>query len=945
MLGLILSFIISVEVGPKLKKVLSEGKEGVYPVLIYVKNTLDEKELEKLTESKSKELKRKIVIQKLKENAAVSQKEILNFLRGKNIKDIRPIWIVNAIYVKLDLKTIRELLTRSDLEGIEIDEPVKAILKDTKPGKKIRINSIPAAPDTAWGVKYINAKHAWSLGYKGNGVVVGIFDTGVNYNHNDIKDRIFKNEVEYAGLPGVDDDGNGYVDDYIGWDFANWDNDPMDDYRDMWGNPVFHGSHVAGTVAGDGTSGMLTGVAPEATILPLKVLNSAGWAAEGWVWLAMEYGLEMGCDVMSFSIGWMNEWTLDRSRWRYASKMVRLAGAVMSCAAGNNANDSPTENIPNPGSSPPPWLHPTQIATGNVGSLSAVITVGALTLDGDTAGFSSVGPSYWGNVPPWNDFPLPTGLIDPDILAPGDLVQSLAGETNDGYRLMSGTSMATPHISGVLSLLFSKNPEMTPRMADSIIETTATDMGPAGKDNVYGAGRLNLPLAINSLPLPQFNLVILKDSIYDGNDGIIKPGETVNYYLRVKNTGTGTITGVTAHLTSPSRYLTIVNANTNVGNISGGSTALVGPFIFNVSNDVPREARAIFFVEFYGNSNNYYAKRFSVCILNPYSPTEVYGPDLYGYYAYESKDTDPYRPTFSWIPTPANATSHNLTDDSAAVVNLPFTFKYYNMPISYIVIGNNGHLIVAALSSFSPIENMPLPYRDAYPMISPLWADYDQTVNGNYGYTYSFYDAANHRFVVTYYDVRHSTYAGGPSNAYERFQVILYDPAYYPTPTGDGEIVFQYKRKPRLQEEYYVPWNVGCVIGIESPYEHTGITAWYADAPRPGFHSPDSNYAIKFTTVQPSPFSELSVNERENKNKLVLKKTIGKNEIFLSIKGEETGFVSLYGLSGRKIGILKNGKLSGDMYIRIPNELPKGIYFIKIDTDKRKVTEKIVISE
>ncbi len=938
MFGIILSILITAQAGPKLKEILAKGKAGTYPVIIYMNETLSEDKLVPLINGKSKELRRKIVVQKLKEFAEKSQKGLLSYLESqKNVKDIKPIWIANAIYAKLDIEIIKELLKRDDIWGIEIDEPQKAILKDTKKGSKITLKSLPPAPDTAWGVEFINASAAWDQGYKGNGIIVGVFDTGVNYNHNDLKNRIWRNEAEYNGIEGVDDDGNGYVDDYMGWDFANWDNDPMDDLRDMWGNPIYHGSHVAGTIAGDGTGGLLTGVAPEATIMPLKVLNSVGYGAEGWVWLAIEYGIENGCDVMSFSIGWMNDWTLDRSRWRYVSKMARLAGVIMSCAAGNNGNDSPNNNIVNPGSSPPPWLHPDQIATGNVGSLSGVITVGAIDQAGDTAGFSSVGPSYWSDVYPWNDFPLPEGLIDPDIAAPGVYVPSIAGETNDGYRLMSGTSMATPHISGVLALLLSKNPELTPREADSILETTATDWGPTGKDNSTGAGIVNVPSAITATPLPQYHLVITGDSVSDQNgNGLIEPGENVSYFLKVKNVGTSSITGVNAYLSTYSPYVNITTNSVNAGDFASSQEKWVGPFQFTVSNDVPNEKRAVFDAEFYGNSGNYYAKRFAVVVLNPYLPTDVYGPDDYGYYAYESNDPDANSPTYSWVDVslqPGAVNHAELGDDDAIYVPLPFTFRYYGMPIDYIIIGNNGHLMVAVNTSYSPYMNKPLPYHDAYPMIAPLWADFDSSGN-----VFSWYDSTNHRFFVSWEDVTH-----WGLTTLEKFEVILYDPAYCPTPTGDGEIVFKYARAPATGDNTEF-WNIGSVIGIESPYENTGITTWYADAPRPGFHDPTASYAIKFTTKQPSPFLS-STEDTKMKKKFSFIPLMNTNEILLTLPQIEKGILEIYNSAGRKVKILKKGIFASENRFKIPSELPKGVYFIKLETDKRTETKKIIISK
>ena len=331
--------------------------------------------------------------------------------------------------------------------------------------------------------------------------MVGHFDTGVNYNHVDLADHVWVNSAEIPGNM-LDDDSNGYVDDYYGYDFANTDSDPVDDNG--------HGTHTAGTVAGDGTAGRNTGVAPDARIMSLKVLDYWGSGAEFDVWEAMQYAVDMGADVLTFSIGWLYYYGPDRATWRASFDGVRAAGVCAAVAAGNEGEYwmlpwwyPPPENLRTPGDVPPPWLHPDQTLTGG---LSGVVSVGATDSSDILADFSSIGPVAWDSIAPYLDYPYnpEMGLLDPDVSAPGVEVTSLRHTSNTGYvggSSWSGTSMACPHVAGLMALMLSKNPTLNPAQVDSIIELTALELGALGKDNEYGSGRIRICEAISAVPM------------------------------------------------------------------------------------------------------------------------------------------------------------------------------------------------------------------------------------------------------------------------------------------------------------------------------------------------------------------------------------------------------------------------------------------------------------
>ena len=466
--------------------------------------------------------------------------------------------------------------------------------------------------DTAWGVSRIVAPSCWSGGFRGQNIIVGVLDSGVRYTHNDLVANMWHNPGEIANN-GADDDGNGYVDDYYGYDFYNGDSDPMDDY-----SGVYHGTHCSGTVAGDGTSGTQTGVAPSAKIMALKVMGSSGTGTASALVNGIQYAIENGASVLSMSLGWPNPDNTIKNYMRPVMEDLLTAGLVAAVAAGNEGDDgiSAPQCIDSPGDCPSPFAQ-----SGEGSNRTAVITVGATGYTETVAGFSSFGPTQW-NTGDYSDYPYPSGLMKPDICAPGVSITSTYGGGDDGYTTSSGTSMATPHLAGALAVILSKNPALTPKELDSLVQTTALELGDAGKDSLYGSGRLNLYNALVAAPEPNYPIIGYSSNRIDDTDWgngniIIDPGESFKLFVSLENTGLDA-TGVGAIISTDESGVSITVHSGTYGSIGRGETVedSTDPFILDVSSSIMPGENIPIYIQITDDSGNVWNDTFEITVSN-----------------------------------------------------------------------------------------------------------------------------------------------------------------------------------------------------------------------------------------------------------------------------------------------------------------------------------------
>ena len=420
----------------------------------------------------SSQQRREFAVSVMQQFAETSQQPVLDALAGfpeGEVESIRSNWIASAVGCAATPEVIRMIAARDDVEWVALKTFPDALIApvDERAATRDELNLA-----NAWGVDMVNAPDVWALGYEGQGVLVSIVDTGVNYNHLDLHNQMWH------------DTDAGY---HYGWDFADNDDDPMD--------TAGHGTHCAGSVGSNGNAGTLCGVAPQATLMAIRVGTS--FSDEQDVWDGFEFSVVNGAQVISTSLGWPQSQNPVRQTWREAEENVLAAGVIHSIAAGNEGGNASTYgDIRTPGDCPPPWIHPDQITTGG---LTATVTVGATDSDDNLAYFSSLGYSTWKFDAPWNDYPDTSpdiGLIDPDISGPGEDILSCDYSNTSGYTTKSGTSMATPHLAGCMALLLCANPDLTVAQMDSLLEVTSVDLGDPGKDNYYGAGRVDIYQAV-----------------------------------------------------------------------------------------------------------------------------------------------------------------------------------------------------------------------------------------------------------------------------------------------------------------------------------------------------------------------------------------------------------------------------------------------------------------
>jgi subtilisin family serine protease len=577
---------------PDLRDALSEKDGDLVPVLMIFDNPHDVGDLALELDRLSPSMRRARVIETLKKRNLESQRNAMSILgdpgRQNEISDVTQLYFAGAITFRANGNIVETLGGLPDQATLFLDKSFD-LTADTSPGAVGEFNKAARA-DTVWSVKYINADRVWNeLGFTGDGIIVGHIDSGIDLDHPDLTHRLWINADEIPGN-GIDDDNNGYIDDVNGWDFGDDDNNPNDD-----SSSPGHGTHTAGTVAGDGTNGTQTGVAPDAKLMACKAFAYDGTGTLGMIWTAEQYCVENGARVMTMSLGVKGDLSTALMRnERVNMNNIRDAGVTMFNSAGNEHFEfNPPIECGLTARVPAPW-NPLPTTPNN---LSGVVAVGGTGYLSDSMySSSSRGPVKWDDVDPFNDWPyLPgLGLTKPDISAPGVGVNSTT--VGGGYSgdTWSGTSMACPHVAGLAALMLEKNPSLSPAGLDSLMELNAIDLGTAGKDNSYGSGRIDAYDIVMATPTTLAADIVLFGNLPDpAGDGILDPGEVSTFAFELKNVSPVIdALGVTATLAIlPNSYVTVSDPAGTFPDIpmNGGVSDNTGdPFSLSVAAGAPQ---------------------------------------------------------------------------------------------------------------------------------------------------------------------------------------------------------------------------------------------------------------------------------------------------------------------------------------------------------------------
>ena len=318
----------------------------------------------------------------------------------------------------------------------------------------------------------IKAPEAWAVETGRPDVVIAVLDTGIDYTHPDLAGKVWTNPPEIPAN-GIDDDANGFVDDWRGWDFANSDNDPWDDHEDS-GMAVQHGTFVSAIAAASTNDGVgMAGVSWGSPVMALKVMDSSGYGLEDDAAAAVVYAADNGAKIINMSL--TGE---DVPALRTAIQYARQKGCLVVAASGNSGTSADTY----------PASYPEVLSVGATNEYDQRCTAADWGQGGSNYG------SYLDVMAPGNNILSATSMMEPQ-----------------GYFVLPGTSAAAPFVAGVAALVWSRYPDWTAQQVFNQIVRTCDDLGTAGWDMFTGWGRVNAYRALTETPQNARGIAAVKE--------------------------------------------------------------------------------------------------------------------------------------------------------------------------------------------------------------------------------------------------------------------------------------------------------------------------------------------------------------------------------------------------------------------------------------------------
>lgn len=423
------------------------------------------------------------VYRTLSEHAKTTQADLIAKLKGLGVR-YRSFWAANMIVADVDRVTAVLIAGRSDVALIDSNRPARWI-EDPEIAKSYTDNSKSLSPETIeWGVANVNAPAVWNLGFNGSGIVVGGLDTGIRWTHNAIK-------TKYRGWNGTTADHNYNWHDAIhsGGGVCGADTTaPCDDSG--------HGSHTVGTMVGDDGTGNQIGVAPGAKWIGCRNMNVGDGTPASYT-ECFQFMIAptdsagnnpnpaMRPHILNNSWGCpASEGCTTRAELETIVNNTQAAGIFVQASAGNSGGSGCSS------------------VSEALAIYDASFSAGAIDINNTIASFSSRGPSTYYN----------PNILKPNISAPGSNVRSITRTSDTAYSNLSGTSMASPHVAGVVALLWSARPSLVRNIAATkeLLQNTAnpgvtsasqTCGGIASTqipNNTFGYGRVDALAALNA---------------------------------------------------------------------------------------------------------------------------------------------------------------------------------------------------------------------------------------------------------------------------------------------------------------------------------------------------------------------------------------------------------------------------------------------------------------
>ncbi|RPH95599.1 hypothetical protein EHM69_03885 [candidate division KSB1 bacterium] len=781
------------------------------------------------------------VVFDLKNAVANSQSpliETINALQAEGeILSYRPFFIVNVIAVRGTAHAFDLLAAMPGVDRVEPDYEITFVRPDVEP---VRGQRTLDDAEAGLGLRSIRAPEVWAMGITGAGIIVSTFDSGVNGTHPALT-------THWRG-----NCGHPYSECWL--DLAGSTTTPTD--------AVGHGSQ---------TMGILCGMVERDTV-------GVAWGAQ---FIAARIGMSSSPTIVSTAIEAF-EWAIDPDgnpetfediprvlscSWGLESSSIQPCYTIFNTAL-DNCEAAGISIFWAAGNEGEMGEQTIRIPADRAVTATNSFAVGAYNnTTGSIYSKSSRGPSPCS--------PDPALQIKPELVAPGCSIRSTCLGTT--YALGTGTSFAAPHAAGTAALMLEANPLLTPDSLKKIMLLTAVDLGVDGEDNTYGYGQIDAYAAVMgalggigwvsgqvsdvygfnlaavvtiagnpqwckcdsngffTLPVPaQWPFVLqIHSPTYDTTriPLSILPGDTLSLEVILNLSSTcgllrGTVTtclgqsGAGSQVWVSDPAIPVCEADAN-GFFH--TTLHAGTYSVHASNGYCAEG-IVPAIEVYGRGAT------DIEIILPVNPSHLCSNrDSYGYQVCD--DYDPGGPVYKWkeiVPSAGGkGIIHNLSNDAAAALAAPFPIRFYGVTRNRLYLNSNGN--ASFINPFLEYTNTTLP-RGMAPVIYPFWDDLCDNLGGD---ICSYYEPAEAAFILEWKNVPRYDGQGN-----ETFQLVIYDPAVYPTTTGDAVLECRYEE---LSEKN------GCTVGIEG-LSGTGSLQYAYNGAYPAHANPIQNgRAIRFT--------------------------------------------------------------------------------------------------